>query len=131
MRAYEYLIPSLSVQKWVERGVNLGNKDAADTYKTDQIRHFHKKNNVCHILVPQYILNFLLSNLPKVPKDISFIYKQCNQSLLEKKSNSMLRWEKELNQIFSLTQWFQAIKVNSRSSECTEHWDNFQKIFHR
>lgn len=51
LRAYKYLILYLSNQKWAEKGVNftledLGNKYAADTYKTNQIRHFQKANTV-------------------------------------------------------------------------------------
>lgn len=43
----------------------------------------------------------------------------------------MIKQERDLAQEFSWDQWKKAIHISSKSSACTEHWDNAQKILSR
>lgn len=64
-------------------------------------------------------------------KGISQCYRYCNHHTTQTKLLTMHKWEIELQKSFTLPQWLTAIKYNSTSSACVDHWDNSHKILHR
>ena len=124
-----------SVNEWISNGYNLYQnlppnvKNIIENKigKCARLKDFSPSNL---IEIPMNLWEFLSPQKNDKKKGISFFYDVLSSQLFTKNTN-MLKWEKDLDQIFSPTQWIKAFQTISKSSSCIEHWDNAQKIINR
>lgn len=134
LKAYEYLIPDLSVKHWSTRGINFltetrgVQEGAIAVYRLHQITHYHT-NPLSKKEVK--IWDVIMNNSIVHVRGISLFFKSCNYYPLLNKIAPMVTWETDLNQTFTLKQWQCAIAANKRAFSCIDHWNNTQKVIHR
>lgn len=136
LAAYEYLIPNFSAYSWKKQGVHfytndLDTTDELDKYKLFQLNHYSYSNLTHPIIIPQILWEFLLNKSPLTRKGISLFYTFASPTYLHAKLPNMHKWERNLQREYPLHQWHIAIRYNSKSSSCMDHWDNAQKLLHR
>lgn len=122
--------------EWVKQGYNFYNElpvrykelVLGKIEKCSRLKNFLPHNN---ITIPTTIWQYLTNYRDQRVRGISLFYNLLTTYPTDYKNPHMLKWEKDLSQTFTGTQWRKVILIFRKASSCTDHWDNSPKNLNR
>lgn len=102
----------------------------ADYYKYIQLSHFLKSLKSHRIHIQDIVWQFY-TKTPIAPKRKSLFYNLFQNKVTFTKPPPFKKWELDLEESFTQTQWQSALRTIYKASRCVNHWELSLKIAQR